>query len=348
MTNSRACNGLMFDQRGRVIACQRDERRLIAINSANSNITSLASNFAGRAFFGPNDAVVDSFGGVYFTDPNYNSGQTGPTQSVYYVSTTGLVYQIASNLSRPNGVILSIDEQTLFVVLAGVPRLMRYPIVSPGIIGAPATNNLPATGDGMTIDALGNLYLCQPSLNSILVLSPSGVTLGSIQFPESPANCTFGGKDMKTLFVTARTSVYVCPMETTGHRFAWNPFSYADFQSKFFGATNIANANPGADPDGDGAPNRLEYLTRSHPLCDGDAWKISVRQTNTAVGISFLQVAGRGFDLEENDFVSLEGWASLAIPGNPPEVTTTNRSLTISHPISTGGNSFYRVRVFEP
>ena len=348
MTNSRACNGLMFDQRGRIVACQRDERRIITINVATTNITSLASNFGGRAFFGPNDVVVDGYGGAYFTDPNYNSGQTGPTQSVYYVSAGGEVSQVASNLSRPNGVILSVDEQTLFVVLAGVARLMRYPIVSPGLVGAAVTNNIPATGDGMTIDTAGNLYLCQPSANRVLVLSPAGVTLGSIPFPESPANCTFGGKDMKTLFVTARTSVYLCPMEATGHRFAWNPFSYADFQTRFFGATNAANADAAADPDGDGAPNQLEYLVRSHPLCSGDAWKVSLHKTNSTVELSFLQVAGRGFDVELNGSVFPWGWTSLVAPGNPPAITATNRSLTISHASDPASNSFYRVRVFEP
>jgi len=348
MTNSRACNGLMFNQSGRLIACQRDERRMISINLANTNVTSIASNFAGRAFIGPNDVVVDSYGGAYFSDPNFGTGQSGPTQSVYYVSAAGQVSQVVSNLSRPNGVILSLDEQTLFVVLSGAARLMRYPIVTPGTVGPAVTNNLPVSGDGMTIDTAGNLYLCQPSANRVLVLSPAGATLGSIPFPESPANCTFGGSDMKTLFVTARTSVYVCPMQATGYRFAWNPATYADFQTKFFGTTNLSDAGPSADPDGDGAENQLEYLVRSHPLSAGDAWHISFQYTNANAQISFLQIAGRGFDVEHNTSVSSQGWVSLVASGNPPAITATNRSITISHPADPGVNSFYRVRVFEP
>jgi gluconolactonase len=348
LTNSRACNGLMFDQSGRLIACQRDERRIISIDVGTSNITSLATNYAGSAFIGPNDLVVDSAGGVYFSDPNFGTGQTGPTQSVYYVSATGQVSQVAGNLSRPNGVILSVDERTLYVVLSGVARLMSYPILSPGNVGAPVTNTLPGTGDGMTIDTAGNLYLCQPSANSVLVMSPAGVVRGSIPFPESPANCTFGGKDMKTLFVTARTSVYVCPMEATGHRFAWNPFSYPDFQTKFFGRTNTANTLPDADPDGDGANNRLEYLTRTHPLFPGDAWRISLLKTNATAQVSFLQIAGRGFDVEQNGTASSSGWSSLAVSGNPPVVTTTNRMTTVDDIIDPATNRFYRVRVFEP
>lgn len=346
LSNSRACNGLMFDQPGRLIACQRDERRIVAIDVATTNITPVASNFAGRAFIGPNDLVVDSSGGVYFTDPNFASGQTGPTQSVYYASASGQVSQIISNLSRPNGVILSPDEQTLYVVLSGVARLMRYPVLGPGSIGSPTTNNLPGTGDGMTIDTAGNLYLCQPTLNSVLVMSPAGVSLGSIPFPEAPANCTFGGKDMKTLYVTARTSVYACQMDAIGHRFAWNPFTFFDFQRKFFGATNSPNSGPADDPDEDKASNQLEYLTRSHPLCFGDAWGISISRTNSNVLIGFLQIAGRGFEVEDSPDLSNDSWNMLAVIGNPPPVSMTNRFTQIQDSPQT--NRFYRVRVFEP
>ena len=69
------------------------------------------------------------------------------------------------------------------------------------------------------MDTKGNLYFTQPALNAIQGVSPEGKTLGLIKFPEAPANCTFGGKDMRTLFVTARTSLYTVPMEAMGHRF---------------------------------------------------------------------------------------------------------------------------------
>src|SRR6185295_4105545 len=89
---SSACNGLMFDQAGRLVACQRDQRRIIAIDVATTNVQVLASNFATRTFTGPNDLVVDQQGGVYFTDPNYTGAAT-PTQSVYYAAANGTVSQ---------------------------------------------------------------------------------------------------------------------------------------------------------------------------------------------------------------------------------------------------------------
>ena len=72
-------------------------------------------------------------------------------------------------------------------------------------------------GDGLTVDGKGNLYITSGMW--VQVFDPAGKALGVITFPEQPANVTFGGKDMKTLFVTARTSVYTCPMEVAGHRF---------------------------------------------------------------------------------------------------------------------------------
>ena len=341
--NSSACNGLMFDQPGRLTACQRDQRRIIAIDVTTTNITPLATSFAGRQFIGPNDLVVDASGGVYFTDPNFGSGQTGFTQSVYYVSAGGVVSQVISNLSRPNGVILSTDEQTLFVVLSGAARLMSYPVLGPGLLGAGITNAIPQTGDGMTIDTRGNLYLCQPNVNQILVRSPAGTTLGSITFPQAPANCTFGGSDMKTLFVTARTSLYVCRMEATGHRFAWNPATYSDFQRKFFGATNFPSSARADDPDADDASNELEYLTRTHPLIGGDAWGIGISNASGTATISFAQAAGRGFEVEHSPVLNSATWQALT----NLTVSPTNGAAVVSDAIDVGTNRFYRVRVFE-
>ena len=351
LPNSSACNGLMFDQAGRLIACQRDQRRIIAIDPVTTNVTALATNFPGGQFIGPNDLVVDSAGGAYFSDPNFAGGQTGPTQAIYYVSAAGVVSQLASNLVRPNGVLLSPDERTLYVILsvAAPPgRLMSYPVLSPGVLGPAVTNSIPDAGDGMTLDTQGNLYLVQQNQRQILVRSPAGVTLGAITFPEMPANCTFGGPDMRTLYVTARTSVYVCRMAATGHRFAWNPGSYADFQRKFFGTTNAPHAARADNPDGDSASNELEYLTRSHPLFPGDAWRIDLTRTGATVRIIFPQAAGRGFEAQATSAFAPTNWEVLNVPGNPVTVSATNRLAAVEDTVTAGTNRFYRVRVFEP
>lgn len=347
LTNSSACNGLMFDQRGRLVACQRDQRRLIAMDPATTNVTPLATNVSGSPFIGPNDVVVDWYGGAYFSDPNFDSGQTGFTQSVYYVSAQGVVSQVISNLSRPNGVILSRDESTLHVALSGAARLISYPVLGPGVIGPPVTNTLPQTGDGMTLDTQGNLYLCQPAANQILVRSPSGVTLGSITLPESPANCTFGGKDMRTLYVTARTSVYVCRMEAAGHRFAWNPGPYAAFQTKFFGSTNVTMAQLSADPDGDGASNEMEYRARTHPLDPGDFWRVSIQRLGAEVQLSFPAWNDRAYTFERRSALSGEGeWQNVNLPTTLPGTLRLPGTATATANVDFGSDSFYRVLVW--
>jgi gluconolactonase len=221
LEDSQACNGLMFDGRGRLLACQGRAKRVIAIDVASGGIAVVADQYAGQALkVVPNDLVIDRSGGVYFTDPD--------ARSVFYASGTGAVERLIDDLPRPNGVLLSPDEKTLYVLPSGSADVQAYPVEAPGKIGAGKTfcKLLPNPdqpsrpgGDGLTVDTQGNLYLTRPSLKLIQVVSPKGATLGTIRLPEEPANCTFGGKDLKTLYVTAQTSLYAVPLETTGHRF---------------------------------------------------------------------------------------------------------------------------------
>ncbi len=213
LEESQGANGLMFDGKGRLIACQGLAGRIVAIDPATKAITPLCEKYSEKAR--PNDLVVDKEGGVYFTDPGEGS--------IYYLPTGGKVSAILTGLPRPNGVILSPDEKTLYPLL-GVPELRAFPVEAPGKVGpgrvlAQIIEGSRPGSDGMTVDTKGNLYLTKPSANAIQVVSPEGKTLGVLKFPESPSNCAFGGKDMKTLFVTAQTSVYSVKMEATGHRF---------------------------------------------------------------------------------------------------------------------------------
>ena len=228
LENSQGCNGLMFDGRGRLIACQGNAGRVIAIDVRTKDIEVLASQYNGKRFNRPNDLVVDRFGGVYFTDPLFGPGeQTQDKMAVYYISPQKQVRRLIGDLPRPNGVILSPDERTLYVLPSGTPDVMAYPIQSPGRLGRGRVlcrlqqppGRRPRGGDGLTIDTKGNLYLTNPAMSAIQVVTPEGKTLGLITFPEAPANVCFGGKDMKTLYVTARTSLYTVRMEATGHRF---------------------------------------------------------------------------------------------------------------------------------
>lgn len=221
LENTQGANGLMFDPRGRLIACQSGVGRIIAIDVATKNIEVIAAQFNNLRFNSPNDLVIDRQGGIYFSDPVFGGTQVQDRQAVYYIAPGGAVTRVIENLTRPNGVRLSPDERTLYV-LHSLPNVQVYPVNAPGQLGAPQTFALQGTssGDGMTVDALGNLYVTRPGSNAVQVLTPAGQSLGAINFAEAPSNCAFGGADMKTLYVTARTSVYTARMLVVGHRYA--------------------------------------------------------------------------------------------------------------------------------
>jgi gluconolactonase len=224
---SNHANGLMFNAKGELVACEMDGQ-LVAYDVASKKKRSVIDKHDGKRFNAPNDLVIDKSGGVYFTDPSFRAPKPMPQGKlgVYYVGADGKVARLIDDLPNPNGVILSIDEKTLYVIPSGQADMMAYPIESPGKIGKGrvfCTLEQPkgkkgSGGDGLTIDAKGNLYIT--SGLGLQVFDPAGKMLGIIRLPEQPANVTFGGADFKTLYVTARTSLYTAPMDVSGHRFA--------------------------------------------------------------------------------------------------------------------------------
>jgi gluconolactonase len=224
---SNHANGLMVNAKGEVVACEMDGR-MVAISPDGKEVRVLAAGYEGKRFNAPNDLVLDREGGVYFTDPSFRAPKPLPQGKlgVYYVSAAGKVTRLLDNLPNPNGVRLSPDEKTLYVFPTGQADMMAYPVEAPGKIGKGkvfCTLQLPkgkkggAGADGATVDTKGNVYIT--STLGVQVFDPAGKLLGIIAFPEQPANVTFGGPDMRTLYVTARTSLYTVPMEATGHRF---------------------------------------------------------------------------------------------------------------------------------
>ena len=220
-------NGLMINGAGELLACEMDGQ-VVAHSIDGKNRRVIADKFDGKRFNAPNDLVVDTHGGIYFTDPDYSSPNPLPqgVRSVYYITADGKVSRlIAKDLPNPNGVILSPDEKTLYVIPSLSTKMLAYPVEGPGKLGegkvfcelTQGANRKVTGGDGLTVDVKGNLYIT--SASGLQVFDPAGKQLGVIAVPEEPANVTFGGKDFKTLYVTAKTSVYTIPMEIAGHRF---------------------------------------------------------------------------------------------------------------------------------
>lgn len=218
---SHHANGLMFAADGRLLACEMDGQ-LSAWDVTSKQRTVLAEGYQGKRFNACNDLVIDSTGGVYFTDPHYRAPEPLPQgeQCVYYLDAKRQVTRVTPGLPAPNGVLLSIDEKTLYVLPSESATMRAYDVTSPGRVGE-GRDFCQVKGrggsDGAAMDTAGNLYLT--TAEGVQVVSPSGEHLGTIEFPEQPANCTFGGKDNRTLYVTARTGLYAAPMEIAGHRY---------------------------------------------------------------------------------------------------------------------------------
>jgi len=221
------CNGLMFDGNGKLIGCRMDGE-LVSIDTDTKKVKSLSSKYKDIRFNACNDLVIDKIGGIYFTDPRYNAPEPWPqvTEAFYYRSHKGEVTRLGDDIAAPNGIILSPDEATLYVVPSMQKQVFAYNIVSPGVIEGkrvlyeikqpPTKEN--SGGDGLSIDVQGNLYLTTDL--GIQVVSPQGKLLGIISIPEQPANCTFGGKEKKTLIATCRTGLYAVDMPIAGHVFS--------------------------------------------------------------------------------------------------------------------------------
>jgi gluconolactonase len=204
--SSGGANGLYFDKKGNLLTCEGTGRRLVSIDPTG-NVTVLADKYQGKQFNSLNDLWIDPNGSVYFTDPRYG-GRDDMEQDgehVYYLSPDRKkLIRVIADLVRPNGVIGTPDGKKLYVADHGGKKTFVYDINKDGTL---SNKKLfaPEGSDGMTIDNQGNIYL---TTNVVAVYNSKGEKTETIQIPETPANVTFGGKDKKTLFITARTSLY--------------------------------------------------------------------------------------------------------------------------------------------
>ena len=211
-------NGLALDPAGLLVACEHSGRR-VARTLANGTIVPVADAFEGKKLNSPNDVIVRKDGSVYFTDPPYGLPDPGQSElgffGVFRVAPGGKVEAIAKDMKRPNGIALSPDENTLYVVDTENGELRVYPVNADGSVGA--SSKLATTSpnpDGMAVDAKGNLFITTKV--GVEVYSPTGKLYGAIPVPEQPSNCAFGGADRKTLYITARTGLYRVTLQNPG------------------------------------------------------------------------------------------------------------------------------------
>ncbi len=216
-------NGLYFDRDGKLISCADEKSELWRIDPASRKVTVVLDNFEKKPFNGPNDVWVDPAGGLYFTDPFYKRDywQNRPKpdqekQRLYYLPKDAKVPVIADEtLVQPNGIIGTPDGKLLFVADIGDKKTYQYEIAEDGkLVNRKLFCEMGS--DGMTRDTAGNLYLTG---KGVTVFDKDGKKLGDIPIPETwTANVTFGGADLKTLFITAMDSVYTLEMKVPGIR----------------------------------------------------------------------------------------------------------------------------------
>jgi len=209
-------NGLFFDLKGRLIACEHGNRR-VSRTELDGKVITLADKYQGKRLNSPNDAVVKSNGSIYFTDPPYGirppQKKELPFNGVYRISPDGKLTLLAKDFNRPNGIALSPDEKTLYVADTAGGHVRAFDVQPNGTLkGGRLFCNVPGP-DGMAVDVKGNLYVTSAG---VAVFNPNGKKVGEIKIAERPANCCFGGPDNKTLFVTARTSLYRIRLKVAG------------------------------------------------------------------------------------------------------------------------------------
>ena len=125
--------------------------------------------------------------------------------------------------------------------------------------------------------------------------------------------------------------------------------NFADWQTAFFGSTNLPAAAPDADPDSDGAVNQMEFLVGTNPLLGGDAWRISIQSDASSTQIRFPRLANRAFEVQwSTNLQEVTSWVALDQPENRPFFSSTNGQAVIEAAIMHGPARFYRVRVYEP
>ena len=220
-------NGTTFDLQGRLVLCEGDNRR-VTRTAADGAIEILVDRFEGKRLNRPNDVVCRSDGSLYFTDPGLRvplAERELAYAGVYRIAPDGTVTLIA-DCEYPNGLAFSPDERVLYVAntrwtayihaieLDGGGNLVRRRIFAD--MSSDETDGVP---DGMKVDMEGRVYCTGPG--GTWVFAPDGARLGIIRTPEVPANLAFGGPDLRTLFFTARTSVYTLRVKTPGQPHPW-------------------------------------------------------------------------------------------------------------------------------
>ncbi len=212
-----ATNGNLLDLDGNLLSCQHGGRNVVRWQ-ADGTPKVLGDSWDGKKFHSPNDLAVRSDGSIWFTDPSYGLKDRKAEivgKNVYRLDpASGKVTMVYAGFDMPNGIAFSPDESRVYISDTGkVGKVRAFDIRDDNSLSDPVFE-LDVRCDGLCVDIEGNIYTT--AAGGLHVFDKSGRKLGVIKTPEHPANVCFGGDDFKTLFITARTSLYSIPAKIPG------------------------------------------------------------------------------------------------------------------------------------
>ncbi len=212
-------NGMYFDKKGNLVTCADEHDQLWSI-SPDKKVKVLLKDYQGHLMNGPNDIWIDDKGGIYMTDPYYQrdywtrkkSDLDG--QKVYYLPKgKKQPFIVDADLKQPNGIVGTPDGKYLYVADIGDNKTYKYTINKDATL-SDRKLFVEQGSDGMTLDALGNVYLCG---KGVTIYSPAGKKIGHIPINEPwTANLCFGGANKNILFITASKAIYILKMDVMG------------------------------------------------------------------------------------------------------------------------------------
>lgn len=209
LTNTHGANGNTLAADGSIISCEHGSR---SVTRTGTDVVTIAERYDGKQFNSPNDVVIGVDDALYFTDPDYGlQGRTHEIDGngVYRVDAGGRVSLLTMSLKRPNGICFSPDGRSLYIADAdpSVHAVYRFDMngtaIENGKLWYTVDRGIP---DGIRCDGAGRLWIAAG--DGIHVVT-DGVLIGRIPLKRQPTNLCFGGTDGRTIFITARSSVYI-------------------------------------------------------------------------------------------------------------------------------------------
>ncbi len=197
-------NGLTFSTDGNLYACDYEKGAIIRF-SMKGDCEAVIDGYLGKRFNRPNDLAFDPKGNLYFTDPHLYDAEKRDGVVYAFSIGTNRVRPVYEGLGFPNGIAFSADGRSLFVCESALNRVLKFAVDSEGDLGSYTIFAEMPGGDpdGLAIDQAGNVYVAHFGGGQVYKFNPDGTVADTIRVPgKKPTNVEFGGKDLKTLYIT--------------------------------------------------------------------------------------------------------------------------------------------------